>query len=133
MGLLNHLFRSAEATAREIEVDDKAIVRVWKEYLLLLPFKKDLILRKGFGSGEDLNRVKKQLTLELTDLSRERKTESQLISDLEAIEHSRKVKRVQRLEHCLGYARTKHEYVYQLLRHLHSILQTEMNLVRRSL
>ncbi len=133
MGILNRLFRSTEATAKEIELDDAAIAKAWKRYLEVLSYKKDLILRGGFGAVEDLNRVKKQLTLELTDLSRERKTESQLISDLEAIEHSKKVKRVQRLEQCLGYARTKHEYVYQLLRHLHSILQTEMNIVRRLL
>ena len=56
-----------------------------------------------------------------------------LISDLEAIEHSRKIKRVHRLEHCLAYAETKYEYVDSLLHQLHSFLKSQIHLTKKLL
>ncbi len=142
MGLLNHLFRSAESIAKEIELDDKVILKAWKEYLKTIPLKKRAVLSlrdipsssfpaRGSPLARVLSELSGLLTLELTDISREERTEAELLSDLDLVEHSQKVKRVQRLEHCLAYAKTKYEYAYQLLHHLHLILQMQINLVKR--
>ena len=76
-----------------------------------------------------MQQLKKLLELELVDISGEEREESEIISDLEEIEHSKKVKRVHKLEQCLGYAETKYEYVYRLLHQLHAILKTQIHIV----
>jgi hypothetical protein len=133
MGLLNHLFGSKESIAREIEADEEAIAKHWKHYLSTVPRKKDIIEKLRFDSDFQnyLRELNKLLDLELIDISDEEKEESELISDLEAIEHSQKVKRVHKLEQCLGYAETKYEYVYRLLHQVHSILRSQMHLVMK--
>lgn len=132
MGLLNHLFGSTESIAKEIELDEEEAIRNWKKYLKTISKKKEVIERlrvdKNFQS--DLQDLKELLELELIDLSNEEKDESELIADLETIKHSQKIKRVQKLEQCLGYAETKYEYVYGLLRQLSSVLQNQLHLVK---
>lgn len=132
MGILNHLFDSTESVATEIELDDESILKHWKKYLKTISKKKEIIDRLRIDSQFPvaLVSIKKLLDLELIDISVEEKKESELISDLEAIEHSQKVKRVHKLEQCLGYVETKYEYVYQLLHQLHSILNAQMHLVK---
>ncbi len=131
MGLLNHLFGSKESIAREIEADKEAIIKHWKHYLSTIPGKREIIERLKFDNNfqRNLQELKKLLDLGLIDISDEEKEESELISDLEAIEHSQKIKRVHKLEQCLGYAETKYEYVYRLLHQLHLILRSQMHLV----
>lgn len=133
MGLLNHLFGSKESIAREIEADEEAIIKHWKHYLSTIPKKKEIIEKLKFDSNFQINlqELKKLLDLELIDSSAEEKEESELISDLEAIEHSQKIKRLHKLEQCLGYAETKFEYVYRLLHQLHSILKSQMHLIMK--
>jgi len=135
MGVLNRLFGSTEAIAKEIALDDKAILKHWKDYLATIPKKKKVIerLKIDFNLKNNLQELKKLLILELTDISDEEKKESELISDLEAIEHSRKIKRVHRLEHCLAYAETKYEYVDSLLHQLHSFLKSQIHLTKKLL
>jgi hypothetical protein len=131
MGLLNHLFGSTESIAKEIEADEEAIIKHWKHYLGTVPKKKEIIdkLRLDNDFQRNLQELKRVLELELVDISSEDKEESEIISDLESIEHSQKVKRVHKLEQCLGYAETKYEYVYRLLHQLHSILKSQIHIV----
>ncbi len=133
MGLLNHLLSSKESIAREIEADEEAIVKHWKHYLSTIPQKKYIIEQLKFGRDfqNNLRELMRLFKLELIDISDEEKEESELISDLEAIEHSQKIKRVHKLEQCLGYAETKFEYVYGLLHQLHSILKSQMHLIMK--
>jgi hypothetical protein len=133
MGVLNHLFGSSESVAKEIELDDGAILKKWKDYAETIPKKKKLIESISAASLSVLKELKKLLELELVDISDEEKEESELISDLESIEHSQKIKRVQRLFQCLGYAETKYEHVHGLLHHLHSCLKHQMHLVNKLL
>ncbi|MFH1275838.1 MAG: hypothetical protein ABIH82_01895 [Candidatus Woesearchaeota archaeon] len=135
MGLLNHFFGSTESITRELELDDETIIKKWKKYLTTVRKKKTIVERLMFNSNfrKDLHELKRLLCLELVDISGEEKEESELISDLETIEHSQKIKRVRRLEQCLGYAETKYEHIYMLLHHLHSILRIEIHLVEKLL
>ena len=127
MGVLNHLFGSSESVAEDIEAE--SLQKKWKEYLSTVP-KKKAIIERFKGDLKDQQELKRLLTLELVDISDEEKEESGLISDLEALEHSEKIKRVHKLEQCLGYAETKYEYVYQLLHHVHSILRSQIHLLK---
>ena len=131
MGLLNHLFGSTESIAKEIEADEESIIKHWKHYLDTISKKKEIIEKLQLDNNFQINlqELKKLLELELVDISSEEREESEIISDLEAIEHSQKVKRVHKLEQCLGYAETKYEYVYGLLHQLHSILKFQMHIV----
>ena len=131
MGVLNHLFGSTESIAREIELDDEDIIRNWKKYLKTISKKKEVIerLRVDRDLQSNLRQLQQLLKLELIDISLEEKEESELIADLEALEHSKKIKRVEKLQQCLGYAETKYEHVYGLLHQLNSILQNQIRLV----
>jgi len=133
MGLLNQLFGSTEAAANEIKSDEKDIIKHWKDYLATVPKKKELI--EKISEGSELQGFLKELVnlleLELVDISSEEKQESEIISDLESIEHSQKIKRIHRLEQCLAYAETKYEYVYHLLQQLHSILKSQIQIVNK--
>ena len=128
MWLLNHLFGSTESYAKEIEVDEESIIKHWKHYVSTVPRKKEIIryvwTRLEADFQNNLQELKRLLDLELVDISGEEKSEIEIIGDLELIKHSQKVKRVHKLEQCLGYAETKYEYVYRLLHHLHSFLKS---------
>ncbi len=131
MGLLNHLFGSTESFAKEIEADEESIIKHWKHYLSTISKKKEIIEKLQLDNNfqTNLQEFKKLLELELVDISGEERDESEIISDLGEIENSQKVKRVHKLEQCLGYAETKYEYVYRLLHQLHSILKTQIHIV----
>ncbi|MBU0665766.1 MAG: hypothetical protein ABIC91_05445 [Nanoarchaeota archaeon] len=131
MELLNHLFGSIESIAKEIDADEEFIIKHWKHYLITISKKKEIFEKLQLDNNfqTNLQELKKLLELELIDISREEKEESEIISDLEAIEHSQKVKRVHKLEQCLGCAETKYEYVYRLLHQLHSILKSQIHIV----
>lgn len=131
MGLLTRLFASTEAVAKEIEVDEEFIIQHWKHYLSTISKKKTIIadLSSDDNFQKNLEELKKLLELELTDISNEEKEESELINDLEAIDHNQKIKRIQRLKQCLGYAETKYEYAYKLLHQLDLILKSQIHIV----
>jgi len=131
MGLLNRLFGSTESIAKEIKANEESIIKHWKDYLGTISRKTEIIdeLCSGANFQSNLQELKELLELELVDISSEEKDESELISDLDAVEHSKKVKRVHTLARCLGYAATKYEYAHKLLHMLHSILKSQMHLV----
>lgn len=131
MGLLAHLFGSSKDIAKEIKVHEESIIAHGKKYLDTVPKKKIIIARLCLGDNfqKDVKELKRLLELELTDISNEEKEEPELISDLEATEHNQKIKRIQKLEQCLGYAETKYEYAYKLLHQLDLILKSQIYLV----
>lgn len=131
MGLLNYFFGSTEKTAKEMKLDSDEILRIWKEYIETVPKKKAIAnaLRADKDLKRNLQELKKLLDLELVDISGEEKDEAEIIGDLSKIGLAERIKKVQRLEQCLAYAKTEHEHVFGLLQHLHSILQAQMNLV----
>jgi hypothetical protein len=129
MGILNRLLGSEESLAKEIWYDDSDIIRIWEEYLKTISRKREIIT--SLPSGPDaLDELKKLLKTELREIEEEEKDEKNLIADLEVLTHSDKIKQVHRLEQCLRYPATRHEFVHGLLSHIHSILKVEMHLVR---
>ncbi len=130
MTLLNHLFGSSESTAKEIELDDENIIKIWTDYQKTFSEKEKLIT--GLLNDHPIERLellKKTICAGLIDITAEEKIEEDLIKDLESIEHSKKIRRVKRLEECLGYAETKYEYLHELLKHLHDVLKSEAHLI----
>jgi len=135
MGLLNYFFSSTEATAKEMKLDNDAILRIWNEYLKTVSDKKAVVyaLRANKNINSNLQELKRLLGLELSDISGEEKDEAEIIADLEKTGREEKINKVRRLKQCLGYAKTKYEHVFGLLQHLHSILQAQMHLVEKLL
>jgi hypothetical protein len=128
MGLLNRLFGSRESIAKEINEDNDAIIKHWKNYLDTVSVRKEIIKKLSLDtiSQSNIDELRRLLDLELIDISNEEKEESELIADLDVIENSQKIKRVHKLEQCLDYAETKYEYVYELLSQLHPVLQSQI-------
>lgn len=123
MGLLNHLFGSSESIAVEIESDDEKIVKHWQDYL-------KTVSKKNADNPQELRKL---LLLELTNICEEEKEEKELIDDLERIEHSKKIKRIHKLDQCLRYVETKYEYVYNLLHELDIVLKSQMHIAEKLL
>lgn len=135
MELLSHLFRTNEAVAKGIDLDDESILKSWTKYSKTIPRKKELIeaLRLDSKLQSNLQELRSILAYELVSVHDEEIEEKELIHDLERIEHSQKIKRVHRLEQCLGYAETKYEHVYELLRQLYSVLKSQIHLTEKLL
>ncbi len=133
MGLLNTFFKSKEALAKEIKEDDDSIIKYWKHYLSTISRKKEIITQLNLDhiSIDDLRELKRLLVLDLVDVSDEEKKESELIADLDIIEHSQKIKKIHKLEQCLDYAKTKYDYLYELLYKLHSILILQLEILTK--
>ena len=135
MGLLNHLFGSEESIAKEMKLDDDAITKSWDEYIKTISKKKGIIdgLKMDSNITNNLKALRKLLDIELVDIRGEEKKVEELAEDLVALEHSQRIRRVQRLEQCLAYAETKHEYVHSLLHQLYSTLKMQMHLTEKFL
>lgn len=132
--MLNRLFGSTEAVAKEIELDENLLVQHWEEYLKTVSKRRAIVKKLTPSSSQfqnNLRELKKLLETELAEISGEEKTESELIADVEQIEHVQKIKRVHKLEQCLGYAETKYEYVYSLLQALYPLLKIQMHVVEK--
>ena len=73
------------------------------------------------------------MLIDVTDIVESEKEESELIADLHALEHDRKISCVHRLEQCLFYAETKLQYAFELLKELQGILNAQTNIVNNLL
>ena len=135
MGGLNRFFGSTESIVKDTEREDESIIDIWRKYHQTVPRKKTLIeglsLDNEFQSN--LTELKRILVYEFVDIGNEEKEEAELISDLEAIEHDQRIKRVHRIEQCLRYVGSKYEYVDELLHHLHSILIFQIHITDKLL
>ena len=115
-----------EAVAENLELDNRTIINIWKEYLITVEAKERIISQLNEDNlNKHIKKLKELLVIELVDLSREESFENEIIKDLRLLEHSRNIKRVQRLEQCLGYSETRYEYLHNLLLQLYSILKSE--------
>jgi len=129
---LNILFNSEENTVNRVEKIDFQISEGILHYVSGFKEKKELIDNLQDTFGEKINiarRLKEIINGELIDSESDKKKE--IISDIKSLEHSNKIRRVQKLEACLGYATTKYEHVYELSRHLFSTLITEIELIEQ--
>ena len=134
MGLLNRLFGS-ESVARDIETSNIFILSRWDRYLAKFPEKSKIISGLAFGSDmmDNIIRLDALLKNELVDVGTDERSENNIISDLESLEHDKRIARVDKLEQTLKYVETKFEYVHNLLEHLHKALAAEMNAVAKLL
>lgn len=104
-----------------------------KKNALFGRLEKKRYLPADIGQRTILQDIKKLLDLELLEIHDEKRKESDLISDLENVEHSKKVKRAQKLDLCLKHAALRYEYMYALLQQVYSILQVQKSLVDKLL
>jgi hypothetical protein len=130
MGWLNNMFSSDEKHASDIDVDEGLVLNGLQVYKDTFPEKKRLINNLPYLFGEKNNvilKLRKIIESELIDLKLDK--EKEVINNIHALEHSEKIKRVQKLETCLGNASTKYEHVYELTRYLYSTLVSEIELL----
>jgi hypothetical protein len=121
MGLLDRLFGSEEALAKEIAHDDEAMVKIWNDYLASVSKK---------AAAKDLTELKALLETELVEIGEEEKDEEELIADLGALEHSERVRHIEKIRRCLGYPETKFKHAHALLAQIHHILSSQLHIVR---
>ncbi|MBI2135700.1 hypothetical protein HYU06_01365 [Candidatus Woesearchaeota archaeon] len=134
MGILNRLFGSTGSIAEKSVKDEEVIAKAWKDYVDTVPKKEDIINKLPYLFGERKAHLQKLIGLlksELVDIKIGEKEEDDLISNIHAIEHSKKIRRADRLEDCLRYINTRYEYVHALLFHLYALLKSEANIAEK--
>ena len=134
MTMLNHLFKSAESSAKRAEQTDKSILRVWMVYRNTILFKRQAINHLPYSLGHRkalLRGLQQALDLELVNVQVQERKEQEIIGDLRSLEHAERIRRVHRLEESLAYAETKYNYVYNLLLHLYVVLRSEADLCKK--
>ena len=133
MGILNRIFGSEESLAKEMELDDEKVTKAWSEYLSTVHPKSVAGVLLKASPKDALPQLKKLLTLELSDVSEAEKKESDIIADLEKIEHSERIQRIHSLKSRLDYAQSQDEYAHGLLHELHKSLSAQILLVENML
>lgn len=134
MGTLNRLFGSEESIAIDAKQDKDTILLILQKYTKTISEKEKVIKQLPYQFGErmaPLRGLKQLLNLELVDVFTAEKDEDDLILNFQSLEHSRKIKRIKRLEEGLKYDELEYRYVYELLRHLYSILKSEARLLEK--
>ncbi|MEK6853928.1 MAG: hypothetical protein AABX60_01215 [Nanoarchaeota archaeon] len=130
MGLLEAYFSpSPETRAKHALQDSEQALQLWKNYLKYFADKKELVVGIAKGSGFTANRLSDVIRNGLVDISIEDKTEKELIKELEAIEHSKELKRIKQLEYSLNHEETRQKYVHSLLERLYAVLRNEAAIV----
>lgn len=136
MTFLNNLFSSTESLALRLQSHEKAFEKIWNDYKGTIDDKAKILgqLPSSFGQRKViLERLRPLLDLELVDTRSEDEEEKDMIKDLEYLEHSKKIRRVHRLEDTLRYMETRHEYVHGLLHRLYIALRLEARFVDKML
>ena len=130
MGFLNRLFGSDEKLASSSKVDEEEVLNGLSAYKDTFSEKKKIVATLPYSFGERKNvmlRLKKIIESELMDLKLDK--EKEIIANIRSLESSEKIRRVERLETCLGNAATKYQHVYELTRYLYSTLVSEIELL----
>ncbi len=133
MGVLNRVFGSGESLAKEMVHDDERIIKAWSQYLSTVQPKSATAMLLKTSPKEALPKLKKLLTLELSDVSESEKKEHDIVADLEKIEHSERIQRIHSLKSRLDYAQSQDEYAHGLLHELHKSLLAQILLVENML
>jgi hypothetical protein len=126
------MFGSDKAIAKEEIKEGDIILSKWRDYVDTVPEKKEIIakLPSAFGGKiAVLKRLRELLTLEMVDIHVVEKDEDDMIKNLEALEHSGRRMRLDRLEASLAYEETKLRYIHNLMIHLYVILKSEWSIV----
>jgi len=132
MGLLNRFFRSPESIAKEIVADDATLIKMWQDYVASTKEKGAIITAVTPGNVKQvITRLKDVLLSELVKTTADKKTEQELINDLDALKHDENIKRVKQLENTLCSAQTQYEYVHRLLQELWQILNRQLHVVEK--
>ena len=132
MGLLNRFFESPENLARDIKLDEDEILKVWDDYLDSFEKKSDAISNLSSDNYTlHIRKIKDLLDLEIVDISEEEKDEKDVVRNLSAIEYLKKIRKIKTLKDSLGYAQTRYEHAYELLKGIYSILKSEMHLLKK--
>ena len=126
MGLLDFI-RSDEVLAENVQLDDKKIVSIWNNYLRTFEEKGKVIFAiREDNMSQSIIKLRVLLDTELIDISQSGDLEEDIIEDLKNLEHSENIKRIHKLQRCLGYAETTYEYVHALMKKLYSIIILEV-------
>ena len=126
MGVLDFI-RSDDVLAENVQLDDKKIISIWNKYLRTFEEKGKLIFSiKEDDMSQSVIKLRVLLDIELIDISKSEDLEEDVIEDLRKLGHSENLKRIHKLQRCLGYAETTYEYVHALMKKLYSIIILEV-------
>ncbi|HLC71626.1 MAG TPA: hypothetical protein VJI32_06445 [Candidatus Nanoarchaeia archaeon] len=134
MTLLNTLFHSPLALAKNAEKADEDILAAWKQYYDTIPTKQRIIgqLPSGFGQRKQLiQELQRLLKLELVDVHKIEKDEQEVIGDLHSLDHSERIQKIHRLDDTMCYVETKYKYIYHLLMNLYVNLRKEADTCKK--
>ncbi len=127
MGLLTRYLKSQVTEVENANLTDEQILKVWKEYISTIKRKGEIIIAITTSNANSfIEELRKLVDIGLIDISKEGNLEEELIVNIKNLEHSEKIRRVERLEQCLGYIESQYEYMHGLIIHFHSVLRSEL-------
>jgi hypothetical protein len=133
MGILRAL-ESVEALSRISEEDAEGAVKSWEAYHSRLSSKFEFaeeFIHKGLSnSSSDVKKLSRVIATMLVSEEKDEDKIADLIRNLDAIEHKKRIRRVKRLYGALAYEKTQVEHVYSLLEELHKVLRSEIAVVK---
>ncbi|MCX6707399.1 MAG: hypothetical protein NT001_04645 [Candidatus Woesearchaeota archaeon] len=119
------LFADTTHVERDLVQNYEKVLRSWYHYIDSFPDKERMLLSQSINFSE----LRNMISIELVDISGEEKSEEDLISDLQEVDHDYKVRKLHRIEETLYHAEKKYEYVYNLVRSIHYRLKNELHLL----
>lgn len=139
MGLLNHLFGSRRAIARELGLDADARIKLWETHLE--NHRKREEISKFFNRGnienalnnpEQLEVVLKQLddliSRDIIDIEGEEKLEDEILLDIKLLVESDEIRALNR---AIAEEPKKQEKLKELFRKIHNMLLLELHIIKR--
>jgi hypothetical protein len=125
MGILD-FFTSPKAIAENLEKDNKKLIKIWNDYIKKLPEKSSIISKlKSENIKDHIQRLDAFIDEELVFIAEEDTEAEMVLFDIRKLEHLDKIKTIQRLEECLGYAETRYEYLHSLVENLQQTLKDQ--------
>jgi len=111
--------------AQQAKLDSESIKKLWEDYLHGRTRRAHLLTTPA---PAEISELLELLSVALGKIVKEQHDETQLITHLDALTHDEKIRRVKKLEYCLGYAKTKHQHIHTLLEQLRDTLTTQLYL-----
>lgn len=131
IGLLNRLLSSREnlaVLAHKLELTEEYCEYCWQQYRGTVAVKHRILQALTPSTCSKQDELGKLLLQELTFLNRDVRAEEEVVKDIDAISHERRMEHITRVEEAFRYPIRKCRYVYELLMHLHRTLQLQIEL-----
>lgn len=138
MGLLNHLFGGKKGIAKELVMDDKKRLTLWKQHLSNYYKREQLCKNFNFknidkalqdfdATDRILSQIEELISPELISISEEEKLDKEILADLERLKSAGEN---EQLSDAIIYEENKQSALLSLFHEIHDVLIRQLYLIR---